>query len=501
MIEQFYHAVAMVFDPYALLVLAGGVLLGIIFGAIPGLTATMGVAILIPITFVMDASVGLVMLVGIYCGGIYGGAISAILVSIPGTPSGMMTTLDGYPMGQRGEAGKAIGIATYSSFIGGIVSAIVLILAAPQLAKMALSFGAAEYFMIAVFGLSIIASISSESIVKGLISGVLGMMMTIVGMDYVTSTPRFTFGVISLLSGFAFIPMMIGLFGMREFLTQVALRRYNFKVEQNVKNILPTWKEFKNLLPTNIRGGFLGSLIGALPGAGGPIASFLSYDFARRLSKKAENYGKGEPEGVAASESANNGVTGGALIPMLTLGVPGDGVTAVMLGAFMVHNLRPGPSLFVNHGDLVFAIYIGLILSCFFLLGFGMIGARFFAKILTLPMPVLLPFISVLTIVGAFAIRNSIFDIWVMLGFGVFGYILYMFKFPPMPMILGIVLGPIAESNLRRALLVSEGSWLIFIQRPISLVLLFLTILLVAYPYVTGVHKRKSELEKASKSK
>jgi putative tricarboxylic transport membrane protein len=497
--EMFFKALGMVFDPYALMVLAGGVFLGIIFGSIPGLTATMGIAILIPMTFVMDPSVGIVMLVGIYVGGIFGGAISAVLVSIPGTPSGMMTTLDGYPMGQRGEAGKAIGIATVSSFIGGIVSAIILIFAAPQLARFALSFGPAEYFAIAVFGLSIIAAIAGDSLLKGLISGVIGMLITVVGMDYVTSTPRFTFGYVALLSGFTFIPMMIGLFGMREFLTQVATGKYKFKVQQNVKNILPNFIDFKKLLPINLRGGLLGSLVGVLPGAGGPIASFLSYDMARRSSKNSEKFGTGEPEGIAAAESANNGVTGGALIPMLTLGVPGDGVTAVMLGAFMVHDLRPGPSLFTNHGDMVFAIYLGLILANIFMLAFGLVGAKLFAKILTVPMPILLPFISVLTIVGAFAIRNNTFDISIMLAFGVLGYLLTVLKFPPMPMVLGVVLGPIAESNLRAALLISRGDWMVFFQRPISLTLLILTVIMVGYPYISGAQRRRKELELASK--
>jgi putative tricarboxylic transport membrane protein len=487
-----------VFEPYSLLLLALGVIMGMAFGAIPGLTATMGVALLTPLTFVLEPAAGINMLIGIYCGGIFGGAISAVLVNIPGTPAGMMTTLDGYPMGQRGEAGKAIGYATIASFSGGIISAVVLIVAAPQLAKIALQFGPAEYFAIAVFGLSIIASVSGKSIIKGLISGVIGMIITTVGMDYVTSTPRFTFGITALLSGFAFIPTMIGLFGMREFLMQIGTGRYKYQVQQNVGKVTPSLSEVKRLFPVIFRGGLIGTFIGALPGAGGPIASFISYDTARRSSKHPEKYGTGIPDGIVASESANNGVTGGALIPMLTLGVPGDGVTAVMLGAFMVHNLLPGPMLFQNHGALVYAIYIGFLLANIFMLFFGLVGARYFARILNLPMPILLPFISVLTVVGAYSIRNNPFDIAVMLAFGVLGYLMSELKIPAMPMVLGIVLGPIAEANLRGALLISKGSWLIFLKEPISLVLLIISVIMAAYPYLSRTLSRKTKLEKST---
>lgn len=495
MSETLFAAMQMVFDPYGLFLLAAGVFLGIIFGAVPGLTATMGVAILIPLTFVLEPAAGIVMLVGIYCGGIFGGAISAVLVNIPGTPSGMMTTLDGYPMGQRGEAGKAIGFATVASFMGGMISAVILIVAAPLLAQFALKFGPVEYFAIAVFGLSIIASVAGESMVKGLISGVLGMMVTVVGMDYVTSTPRFTFGSLALMAGFTFIPTMIGLFGMREFLTQIGTGNYKYQVEQNVSKVVPSFREIKEMLSVIFRGGLLGTFVGALPGAGGPIASFISYDSTRRSSKNPEKFGKGAPEGVVASESANNAVTGGALIPMLTLGVPGDGVTAVMLGAFMVHNLRPGPDLFQNHGDLVYAIYIGFILANILILVYGLLGARLFAKILNMPMAILLPFISVLTIVGAYAIRNNTFDITIMLAFGVLAYLMMELKLPAMPMVLGIVLGPIAEANLRGALLISQGNWTIFLTEPISLALLVLSVLMAAWPYFSK--KRKKELLKS----
>jgi putative tricarboxylic transport membrane protein len=483
--EALIQALQLVFDPFSFLLLAGGMALGIIFGAIPGLTATMAVALLIPITFYLPPAEGIVMLCGVYVGGIYGGSISACLVNIPGTPSSMVTTLDGYPMGQRGEAGKAIGYVTFASFIGGMLSALILIFFAPILAKVAFKFGPVEYFAVAVFGLSIISSVSGDSFIKGCISGVLGMMVTVVGMDYVTSTPRFTFGTTALLSGLTFIPVMIGLFGMREFLMQIGTGTYKFQVVQKVGRILPSFSEMKKNFALCIRGGLIGTFVGILPGAGGPIASFISYDMERRASKHPEKFGTGIPEGICASESANNGVTGGALIPTLTLGVPGDGVTAVMLGAFMVHNIQPGPNLFSNNTTFVYSVYIGFVIANILMLILGLAGARLFAKVLDIPMAILLPFISLLTIVGSFSIRNTAVDIVIMLALGVLGYVMSELKLPVMPMVLGIVLGPIAESNLRGALLISKGDWSIFVKEPISLFLLIISVVLASWPLIS----------------
>ncbi len=494
--EALIQALQMLFDPSSFLLLAGGVALGIIFGAIPGLTATMAVALLIPMTYYLSPATGLVMLCGVYVGGIYGGSISACLVNIPGTPSSMVTTLDGYPMGQRGEAGKAIGYATVASFIGGILSSLILIFFAPVLAKVAFKFGPAEYFAVAVFGLSIISSVSGDSFIKGCISGIMGMMLTVVGMDYITSTPRFTFGTTQLLAGLTFIPVMIGLFGMREFLQQIGSGTYKFQVEQNVGRILPKLSEIKKQLVISLRGGLIGTFVGILPGAGGPIASFLSYDTTRRSSKHPEKFGTGIPEGLSASESANNGVTGGALIPMLTLGIPGDGVTAIMLGAFMVHNINPGPMLFANNQSLVFSIYGGFVIANILMLIFGLAGAKLFAKVLDIPMTILLPFISILTIVGSFSIRNTTTDVVIMLALGVLGYVMSVIKLPVMPMVLGVVLGPIAEANLRGALLIAKGSWLIFLQKPISLSLLIISVILAAWPLISKNLLRKNNAER-----
>ncbi len=491
--DMFVNALMQVFSLSSLPLLIGGVGLGIIFGAIPGLTATMAVALLVPFTYVMQPAQGIVALVGVYVGGVYGGSISACLVNIPGTPASMLTTIDGYPMGQRGEAGKAIGYATVSSFVGGIMSGVILIIFAGQVAKVAYQFGPAEYFGIAFFGLTLICAVSGENLIKGLIAAVVGLMIECVGMDPVTSVTRYVFGYTPLLSGFEFIPVMIGLFGMREFFLQISTGRYRFQVEQRVGKILPTIGELLKQKWVMLRSGLIGTLIGILPGAGGPIASFLSYELSRSTSSHPETFGTGEPAGLCSSEAANNGVTGGAIIPMLTLGIPGDAVTAVMLGAFMVHNINPGPNLFTSSPDLIYAIYVGFIVANVLMLLYGLLGAKLFAKILNVPMGTLLPGVAVLTLIGGYAIRNSLLDLRVVVIFGVLGYIMACFDFPIVPMVLGLVLGSLCESNLRSALTISKGSWLYFVERPISLVFVVLGLVMLVSPILRQVMKSRAK--------
>lgn len=489
--DLFLVAIQQVFSLSSLPLLIGGVALGIIFGAIPGLTATMAVALLVPFTYYLAPAQGIVALIGVYVGGIYGGSISACLVNIPGTPASMLTTIDGYPMGQRGEAGKAIGYATVSSFVGGIISGVILILFAGQVAKIAYKFGPAEYFAISFFGISLICAVSGGNLIKGLIAAVIGLMIKCVGMDPVTSVSRYVFGYTPLLSGFTFIPVMIGLFGMREYLIQVSTGRYRFQVNQNVGKLLPAFRDLLKRKWTMVRSGVIGTLIGILPGAGGPIASFLSYELTRRISKHPETFGTGEPDGLCSSEAANNGVTGGAIIPMLTLGVPGDAVTAVMMGAFMVHNINPGPTLFVNHPDLIYAIYVGFIVANILMLLYGLLGAKVFAKILNVPMGILLPCVAVLTMIGGFSTRNSVFDLRLVVLFGVLGYIMDIFNFPIISMVLGLVLGELCEANLRSALVISKGSWLYFLERPISCVFIILGILFLLSPLFGKLIKKR----------
>lgn len=336
--------------------------MGISIGAMPGLTSTMGVALLMPLTFSMEPAHGMMVLIGLFCGAIYGGSITAILINTPGTPSAAATVLDGYKFTLRGEAGRALGISTVSSFGGGIISGICLILIAPQLAEVALKFSAPETFALAFFGVSIIASISGESLIKGLMSGTLGLILALIGMDNVTGYSRFTFGSTFLMAGLSFIPVLVGLFAMSQCFLSIEEIFERRIMENKATRSLPTLSDLKTILPTVLRAGFTGTFIGCIPGAGGDISAFVSYDMERRFSKHPEQFGTGIPEGIAAPEASNNGTTGGALIPLLTLGIPGDANTAVMLGALMMHNLTPGPLLFVEKAETVNTLFAGFML-------------------------------------------------------------------------------------------------------------------------------------------
>jgi len=489
-LETFLKGLELAVQLNVMLALFAGVFLGIIFGAIPGLTSTMGIAILVPLTYGMEPVQGMGMLIGMYIGAIYGGSISAILLNIPGTPSSLVTSLDGYPLAMKGEAGRAMSLATVSSFIGGEIGTICLIFAAPFLAKAALDFGPAEYFALCIFGLSIIANLSGKDLVKGVISAALGLLIVTVGMDPVTSIPRFVFGKPQLMSGLPFLPMLLGLFGFREAMTQIKLIGFDIKGVQKITNIIPKWKDIKEIFPTTLRAGLIGSFIGALPGAGGPIASFISYDTEKRISKNPERFGTGYPRGIAAAESANNAVNGGAFVPMLTLGIPGDGNTAIMLGALMMHNLRPGPLLFQNHGDFVAALYIQNFIGNILILILGLSCLKYFAKIALVPLRVLLPMVTIFCIIGAYSIRNSIFDVSVMIAFGILGYLLSKLNISTMPLVLGLVLGPILEQNMRSALKISGGDWSIFVLKPISAMFLLITLIILIWPFITSLFKK-----------
>ncbi len=463
-------------QPVNFLVTLAGVIGGIIIGALPGLTATMGVALLVPFTFSMGATQGLAMLLGLYVGAIYGGSISAILIRTPGTPAAAATVLDGYPMAQKGQAGKAIGMSTIASFSGGMFSALVLTFLTPQLSKVALKFGPSEYFALAVFGLSIIISVSGRSIVKGLISGAIGLVVAFVGLDPMSGFPRFTFGNVELLGGISFIPVLIGLFALSEVFRGVEGIATQSEIAGKLRRVIPEWTEIKKVLVTILRSSVIGTFIGILPGAGADIAAFVGYSEAKRNSKHPEKFGTGILEGIAAPESANNAVTGGAMIPMLSLGIPGDAVTAVMLGALTIQGLQPGPLLFKDHAEIVYAVFAGLMLANILMITVGLTGARLFARVITVDKRVLVPAIAVLSFVGSFAIRNSVFDVGVALVFGVIGYLMQIFKYPASPTVLALILGPMAESSLRRALVISHGSFAFLINRPLTLGLLGIAI-------------------------
>ena len=367
---------ALVFQPLTFLLMVFGVGVGVIIGALPGLTASMGIILLLPLVYRLPANVALVMLCGLFCGGMYGGSISAILLKTPGTPSASATLLDGYPLCEQGKAGKALGISTISSFIGGLISTVCLILIAPQLAKVALKFQAADYFSLSIFGLTIMASSSGKKVVKGLIAGCIGLLASCVGIDTIVGVNRLTFNNMYLAGGFTLLPVLIGVFAISEVLSQVQTSKDKSPVSvQAVTNILPTWLDIKAILPSALVGGVLGVFIGIIPGTGGAIACFLAYNIAQKFAKDRHLFGKGALSGVAAPESANNATTGGALIPMLCLGVPGDVVTSVMLGALILIGVRPGPLLFVENVDIVYSIFAGMIIIQFLMLGFGLLSS------------------------------------------------------------------------------------------------------------------------------
>ena len=474
-----------------------GVVLGIVVGSIPGLTATMAVAVLTSFTFGMESSKAIAMLLGIFVGGVYGGSISAILMKIPGTSSAVMTALDGYPMAKRGEGGKAIGISTVSSFFGGIVSCIFLIIGCSAIAGLAAKFSYPEYFVIAVFGLCVISNVSSDSLLKGLLGAILGIFITTVGMDNLTGITRFTMGSRNLISGIGMVPALIGLFGVSEILNQLFNMKNGEVKQQEIGRTFPGWGVIKRIKFILIKSSIIGTLIGALPGAGGPIAAFVAYNSAKNGSKEPEKYGTGIPEGIAAPECANNATVGGALIPMLALGVPGDGVTAIIMGAFAIHGLRLGPMIFKETPDIVYSVYVYTIIANIFMLIVGLTAAKYFARLINTDKKILIPIILMACVVGSFASSNKVFDIYVMTFFGILGFLMDKVGISTSAFILGQVLGTLAEVNFRSALTLSKGSYKIFF-RPIPMVFWVLTIIMVVVPKIRKTLRNKAEKEKNS---
>jgi len=496
--QQLAQGFVDIFHAANLLAITLGVIGGITVGALPGLTGTMAVAIATPITFHMPPTIGIALLLGVFVGSIYGGSISAILLKTPGTPASIVTVFDGYPMTQKGKAGDALFMALFSSVSGGILSTLILIMVAPQLAKIALKFGPEEYFGLMVFAISIIASISGKKLSKGLIMGVLGIIISTIGMDIFTGVPRFTFGSTKLLAGFQLMPVLIGIFAASEVLFKVTQPNEQVRTYRvTINRVFIRFKDLKAHFLTIFRSGLIGTFIGIIPGAGGSIASFLSYSTAKRLSKEPQKFGTGILEGVAAAESANNAMTGGALVPMLTLGIPGDPVTAVLIGAFMIQGLQPGPLLFQKHGSTVFALFAGLLIANIVMFILGIIGLRLFAKVANIPSRVLAAIIMLLCFVGSYAVRNSMMDVGVMLVMALFGYFMRRYDFPGAPLVLGFILGPMIEKSLRQSLTVSHGDWTIFIKSPICLIFLIITCVSLLLPLLKRViYGRKEQLYK-----
>ena len=464
--------------PIMVLILLG-TFMGIIVGAIPGLSVTMGVALFLPLTFGMDPIAGLSLLCGLYIGGTSGGLISAILLKMPGTAASVATTFDGHPMAARGEAGKALGVGIVASFFGGLISYIILMLLAPFIAKFALQFGPYEYFSIGLFSLTMIVSLSSGSLVKGVLSGMIGLILAFVGIAPITSFTRFTFGISELNAGFIMIPMLIGLFAVAEVLT--ALEDKNKPGEERaqdckIKGFGFTLNDIKGQGSNFLISTMIGTAIGILPGLGASICNILAYSVAKNRSKHPEKFGTGIVDGLIASESSNNASTGGALVPLLTLGLPGDNTTALILAGFMIHGITPGPLLFRTEGKLVYGIFAALIVANIMMLIVEYLGMRVFIRILSVPKNLLLPIVMIFCTVGAYANNNRVFDVVVMMLFGLLGYGMKKMKLPQAPIILAFILCPTVETNLRRGLMKSQGSFLPFLTSPISCIFLLIAV-------------------------
>lgn len=478
--DQILEVLSLFLSVENILMIALGVVIGVVIGAIPGLTATMAVALALPFTFGMEPVTAILLLVGIYKGGMYGGSITAILIRTPGSPASASTLLDGYPMAQKGEAKKALSMALYASCIADFISNLSLIFLAGFLAQLALSFGPPEYFWLICFSLTIIISVSGDSVMKGLIAAALGVILALVGMDPVYGTERLTFDNFNLMDRINFIPLLIGLFAIPEIL-EFYLSRAREHIQTAVAGADMTWQELKRSMRTIIRGSFIGVIIGAIPGTGATAASFISYSEARRNSPNRENFGKGEIEGVAAAESGNNAVAGATMIPLLSLGIPGDVITAIILGAFMIHGLTPGPILFQENMNLIYALFCGIMLSSIVLFGTGKLAIRYFSRIADVPKQILFPIVLMFCIYGAYAVNNSTFDIAVMLVFGLLGFIFNRTGFAAAPFLIGFILGPMLEDNFRRSLLISNNSFDVFVRSPIDWFFIALTLLSLGF--------------------
>ena len=496
--ENLLHGFLQVMDPLHLLVLLLAVAIGFLGGAMPGISGAMLVVILLPITYGMETTPVFLLLTGIYAAAVFSGMISAILFRTPGSPEAIATIFDGYPMAKKGEAGRALGIAIVSSVAGGIIGVIFLIFLTPILATFALKFSSPEYFALAILGLTVVASLSGGDIVKGLIGVLFGLFIATIGIDILSGASRFTFGSSNLMSGVGFVPILIGLFAISEVLRRAREDHSVKKDFQKVRTKILELPIMKKIAGTIGRSSLLGVLVGILPGVGATTAAMLSYSEAVRWSKNPEKFGTGTPEGIAAPESANNGAAMGAMVPLLSLGIPGSATTAVILGAFILHGMQPGPMLFKTEINLVYTIFAGLILVNILILVLAKPFIAMFSQTMRVSYTILGPYIIVLCIIGTYAVRNSMFDVAIMLLFGILGYFLERMRFPIATIILGVVLGSMVEEEFRRSLLISGGDFTVFFTRPISATLLILALFALFIPVIKNLLKTKQRKQNQS---
>lgn len=494
----FGYILAALSDPSAIVMVLAGTFMGLVFGALPGLSATMAIALLIPMTFTLEPVAAIGTMLGAYVGGMAGGAVSAILLNIPGTPSAVVTTLDGYPMAKQGRGAEALGWAAFASGFGGLISWGILVFLSPKLASLCTSFSAPEYAALAFFGLTIISTVSGNSLVKGMISGMIGIVLAMAGTDPIWGDLRFTFGNFNLLSGVATMPALIGLYSIPQILKGCLEKNTVGKVKVKMKNFVPSPKKLWAHKINIIRTSLIGTLIGIIPATGGNIAAFIAYDQAKRFSSHPETFGEGDPDGIIASEAANNAVCGGALIPMLTLGIPGDSPTAVLLGGLMIHGLTPGPSMFSEHYDIVVGIFTMLLMATIFMVLLQMVGIKLFTKVLAVPVNYLSAALVVLALVGSYALRANIFDVFLTIALGIFGYFMMRAEFPIAPAVLGLVLGRMFEREFRTALRTSQNSLTVFFTRPVACAILMISLAVVAWTIFKRYRSAKKPEQGAS---
>ncbi|SHN05013.1 tripartite tricarboxylate transporter permease [Roseibium suaedae] len=480
MFDMLLNGLGLVASLSTVILVGAGLVIGLLVGALPGLGPLMGIILLLPYAITFPPVQAMGFLIAIYVGGSCGGAISAILLRIPGTPLAAATLFDGYPMAQKGRAADAIGIAISASAIGGAFGGLILILFSPSLAAFAAGFGPPEYALLAITGLTAIAAVSDQSMLKGLIAGAAGLLLATIGTDEFTAAERFTFGLFELSNGFNIVAIVVGLFAISEMSSLLTgddlLKRPELSVARpGFRSAFLVLKRWPNLL----RSSTIGACVGALPGAGGVISSFTAYAVAKTFAKPEERYGEGAEGGIVASESANNATAGGALVPTLALGIPGDAATAVLIGALLILGVFPGPTLFAQHSDIVGGIFLVYMLANVALFVVGILMTPLFVYVLRLRKVILIPTVLLLCAIGTFAVGSSIFDLWVMFAFGFVGLILRAGGYPLAPMVIGVILGPLLENNVRRSLLLSNDGLQIFIERPVSATLLFINVALL----------------------
>jgi len=496
LLQNLYGGAVIMFGVMPMLMILLGTIVGIVLGTIPGISTSMAVALLLPFTFTMNPIYGMALLLGCYKGGNYSGCIPAVTINTPGTPSSVPTLFDGYPMAKTGRGGEALGILLYSSVVGGIFGTVVLILFATPMARWALNFWPSEYFALCVLGLATIATLGGKEWPKALVAVLFGLLVSTVGMDPMFGVQRYTFGVMRLFDGFHLMPIMIGLFAIGELLHNIENYKTTEQTFEKFTYTFPKLIYYWKLKLVMLRASVVGTIIGILPGAGSAIASFLAYDIEKRVSKNSEQFGKGAPEGVAASGASDSANTGGSLVPMLALGIPGSPTVAVLMAALMIHGLNPGPELFVTNPDLVFGMYVSMFLSSIFVLLIGLAGIRLWVRTTNIKKPVLYTLIFMFTIIGSFAIRNSLLDVGVCVAFGVIGWLFKRYNIPVAPVVLGVVLGRIMEMSFRQALMI--GGAASFYTRPLTLIFLLLAVASVIVPIVQERRKgKKLKQEKA----